>query len=84
MNCDSTQPERQTMSRSQTEAIRNRQTMSERQALFRRFGYHSAASLKFILAKALPLPGRVLEIGTGKGGFYPTGETCRSYHDTRY
>jgi ubiquinone/menaquinone biosynthesis C-methylase UbiE len=43
--------------------------MSERQALFRRFGYDSAASLKFILAKALPLPGHVLEIGTGRGGF---------------
>ena len=59
--------------------------MSERQALFRRFGYDSAASLKFILAKALPLPGQVLEIGTGKGGFLAaTGETCGSYHDTRY
>jgi ubiquinone/menaquinone biosynthesis C-methylase UbiE len=57
------------MSSSRTDAIRNRQTMSERQALFRRFGYDSAASLKFILARALPLPGRVLEIGTGKGGF---------------
>jgi ubiquinone/menaquinone biosynthesis C-methylase UbiE len=45
------------------------QTISERQALFRRFGYDSAASLKFILAKVLPLPGHVLEIGTGKGGF---------------
>ena len=60
---------RQTMSKSQTATIRNRQTMSERQALFRRFGYDSAASLKFILAKVLPLPGHVLEIGTGKGGF---------------
>ena len=45
------------------------QTISERQALFRRFGYDSAASLKFILAKVLPLPGHVLEIGTGKGRF---------------
>ena len=45
------------------------QTISERQALFRRFGYDSAASMEFILEKALPLPGRVLEIGTGKGGF---------------
>jgi ubiquinone/menaquinone biosynthesis C-methylase UbiE len=43
--------------------------MSERQAVFRRFGYDSIASLKFILSKALPLHGRVLEIGTGKGGF---------------
>jgi len=57
------------MSKSQTATIQNRQTMSERQALFRRFGYDSAASLKFILAKVLPLPGHVLEIGTGKGGF---------------
>jgi ubiquinone/menaquinone biosynthesis C-methylase UbiE len=57
------------MSKSQSEISRNRQTMSERQALFRRFGYDSAASLKFILAKVLPLPGHVLEIGTGKGGF---------------
>jgi len=31
------------------------------------------------LRKALPLPCRVLEIGTGKGGFLrPTGETCGS------
>ena len=57
------------MSQPQSEMTRNRQTMSERQALFRRFGYDSTASLKFILAKVLPLPGRVLEIGTGKGGF---------------
>ncbi len=43
--------------------------MKEREALFRRFGYDSAASLRFILAKVLPLPGHVLEIGTGKGRF---------------
>ena len=43
--------------------------MKQREALFQRFGYDSAASLKFILAKGLPLPGRVVEIGTGKGGF---------------
>ena len=43
--------------------------MKEREALFRRFGYDSAASLKFILIQVLPLPGHVLEIGTGKGRF---------------
>ncbi len=43
--------------------------MKNREALFRRFGYDSAASLKFVMAKALPLPGHVLEIGTGKGRF---------------
>ncbi len=46
-----------------------RRQMRQREALFRRFGYNSTASLRFILAKALPLPGRVLEIGTGKGRF---------------
>jgi ubiquinone/menaquinone biosynthesis C-methylase UbiE len=46
-----------------------RRQMRQRDALFRRFGYNSTASLKFILAKVLPLPGHVLEIGTGKGRF---------------
>jgi ubiquinone/menaquinone biosynthesis C-methylase UbiE len=43
--------------------------MKQRETLFRRFGYDSGTSLKFVLAKALPLPGHVLEIGTGKGRF---------------
>jgi ubiquinone/menaquinone biosynthesis C-methylase UbiE len=46
-----------------------RRQMRKRDALFRRFGYNSTSSLKFILAKVLPLPGHVLEIGTGKGRF---------------
>ena len=37
--------------------------------MFLRFGYDSTASLKFVLSKTLPLPGHVLEIGTGKGRF---------------
>jgi ubiquinone/menaquinone biosynthesis C-methylase UbiE len=57
------------MSRLQTETIRKQRAMRQREALFRRFGYDSAASLKFILTRALPLPGHVLEIGTGKGRF---------------
>ena len=57
------------MSQLQTETIQNQRAMKQREALFRRFGYDSAASLKFILARALPLPGHVLEIGTGKGRF---------------
>jgi ubiquinone/menaquinone biosynthesis C-methylase UbiE len=52
-----------------TEKIRNQRAMRQREALFRRFGYDSAASLKFIVAQALPLAGHVLEIGTGKGRF---------------
>ena len=43
--------------------------MRQRDALFRRFGYDSVASRKFVLEKAMPLPGHVLEIGTGKGRF---------------
>lgn len=43
--------------------------IQEREAVFLRYGYDSAASLNFVLAKALPLPGHVLEIGTGKGRF---------------
>jgi ubiquinone/menaquinone biosynthesis C-methylase UbiE len=56
------------MHRSRLE-IQNHRAMKERDALFRRFGYDAAASLKFVLAQLLPLPGRVLEIGTGKGRF---------------
>jgi len=57
------------MTKSQIKSRRNHRLMRQREALFRRFGYDSAASLKFILSKALPLPGHVLEIGTGKGRF---------------
>ena len=57
------------MSHLQTETIHNHRAMKQREALFQRFGYDSKASLKFIVAKALPLPGHVLEIGTGKGRF---------------
>jgi ubiquinone/menaquinone biosynthesis C-methylase UbiE len=57
------------MSQLRCETIRNHRAMNKREALFRRFGYASDASLKFILAKALPLPGHLLEIGTGKGRF---------------
>jgi SAM-dependent methyltransferase len=62
-------PERQTVNPSPTEAVRSQRAMRRREALFRRFGYDSPASLKFVLGKALPLPGHVLEIGTGKGRF---------------
>jgi ubiquinone/menaquinone biosynthesis C-methylase UbiE len=57
------------MTKSQIEKLQNHRLMKQREALFRRFGYDSEASLKFVMAKALPLPGHVLEIGTGKGRF---------------
>lgn len=43
--------------------------MRARDAHLRRFGYDSAKSIRFVLSKALPLSGRVLEVGTGKGRF---------------
>ncbi|MFO1500048.1 MAG: class I SAM-dependent methyltransferase [Verrucomicrobiota bacterium] len=49
--------------------IQNQRSMKERDALFQRFGYDSAASLRFVLSKIRPLSGHVLEIGTGKGRF---------------
>jgi ubiquinone/menaquinone biosynthesis C-methylase UbiE len=57
------------MNKLQIESRRNHRLMKQREALFRRFGYDSAASLKSVLAKVLPLSGHVLEIGTGKGRF---------------
>ncbi len=57
------------MDKSSPAAQRNRLAMLEREALFLRHGYDSAASLDFALAQALPLAGHVLEIGTGRGRF---------------
>ena len=43
--------------------------IEERNAVHRRFGYDPDASVQFVLDKALPLRGRVLDVGTGKGRF---------------
>jgi len=51
------------------EALEHHSRLMERNAVFRRYGYDTARSMAFILAQALPLPGRILEIGTGKGRF---------------
>jgi ubiquinone/menaquinone biosynthesis C-methylase UbiE len=47
----------------------NHAQQEERNAFFRRFGYDQDAAVKFVLSKALPLSGPVLDIGTGKGRF---------------
>ena len=41
----------------------------QRNALHRRFGFDAGASVRFVLNKALPLGGRGLDVGTGKGRF---------------
>ena len=51
------------------ETLANRRQILKREARLRRFGYDSPAAIRFVLAEALPLGGKVLEIGTGKGRF---------------
>lgn len=43
--------------------------LEERNRVYRRHGYDSRRAVRFVLARARPLAGRVLEIGTGKGRF---------------
>ncbi|MCG2661694.1 MAG: class I SAM-dependent methyltransferase [Kiritimatiellae bacterium] len=51
------------------EAFDNHSRLLERNAVYRRCGYDVEQNLQFVLSQALPLPGRILEIGTGKGRF---------------
>jgi ubiquinone/menaquinone biosynthesis C-methylase UbiE len=54
---------------SRTEAIDNHSCLVARNAVYLRYGWDVEQSISFVLSKALPLPGHVLEIGTGKGRF---------------
>ena len=54
---------------SREEIQANHACLLERNAVHRRFGFDPEASVRFVLEKALPLRGRVLDIGTGKGRF---------------
>jgi len=47
----------------------NHARLLARNAVYGRFGYDPEASVQFVLSKALPLRGRVLDVGTGKGRF---------------
>lgn len=51
------------------EILENQARLEERNHIYRRYGYDSRRAVRFILARARPLSGRVLEIGTGKGRF---------------
>jgi ubiquinone/menaquinone biosynthesis C-methylase UbiE len=51
------------------EAIENHRKMSEREALFGKFGFDMDAEFRHVLDCARPLTGNILEIGTGKGRF---------------
>lgn len=52
-----------------SDILANHERLQERNAVHRRFGYDPDASVRFVLGKALPLSGRVLDVGTGKGRF---------------
>ncbi len=54
---------------SRAEIWANHARLLERNAVHRRFGYDSEASVRFVMERALPFRGRVLDIGTGKGRF---------------
>ena len=54
---------------SKREIVENHARLLEREAFYKKQGYNSAKAVAFVLSKALPLPGRILEIGTGKGRF---------------
>ncbi len=54
-------------SRAEIEA--NHARLEERNATHRRFGFDPDASVRFVIEKALPLRGHVLDVGTGKGRF---------------
>ncbi len=49
------------------ELIENYNKYTERFLLFKRFGYDIEKERQVIIEKALPLNGKILEIGTGKG-----------------
>ena len=57
------------MTLTKREVVANHRQLEERNATHRRFGFDPDASVRFVIAQALPLPGRVLDIGTGKGRF---------------
>lgn len=57
------------MKYSRKEIESNHALRVERDAVHRRHGYDPDRNHAFILSRALPLRGRVLEIGTGKGRF---------------
>jgi 2-polyprenyl-3-methyl-5-hydroxy-6-metoxy-1,4-benzoquinol methylase len=53
----------------ENELIENHHRFSERVALYRKYGYDIEKERSFIIEKALPISGKILEAGTGKGYF---------------
>jgi ubiquinone/menaquinone biosynthesis C-methylase UbiE len=53
----------------QAEVQANHKALIERNAVLRRNGYDAESAVRFVLEQALPLRGRILDVGTGKGRF---------------
>ena len=51
------------------EVLENHKTYLERNKLYKSFGYDIDKERDFILREAMPLSGKILEVGTGKGHF---------------
>lgn len=51
------------------ELLANHARLTARNELYQRYGYDMERDLHSVLLAALPLPGRLLEIGTGQGRF---------------
>jgi ubiquinone/menaquinone biosynthesis C-methylase UbiE len=54
---------------SRKELIDNHAHLVERNTFYREYGYDVHKNVAFVLSQTLPLAGRILEIGTGKGRF---------------
>ncbi|MGV8058764.1 MAG: class I SAM-dependent methyltransferase [Smithellaceae bacterium] len=53
----------------ENEIIENHQRYSERVALYQKYGYDIEEERSFVIEKACPFSGNILEAGTGKGYF---------------
>jgi len=59
----------------------NHEKFLERLEFYKNFGFDQAEEVKFVLKKALPIKGNILEIGTGKGHF-ALELACQGYNFT--
>jgi 2-polyprenyl-3-methyl-5-hydroxy-6-metoxy-1,4-benzoquinol methylase len=57
------------MTPTKSEILANHERYAERKALYKRFGYEVEEESAFIIEKAHPSSGNILEAGTGKGHF---------------
>lgn len=57
------------LARQHTRIAENHKQIESRNTAHRSFGYDITKSIRFVMSKSLPLKGRILEIGTGKGRF---------------